>query len=132
MLPPPPAAAGPPADAPVRIVTATGPFTCSDDLSYAPLEALLDAASKRGADALVLLGPFVDEANEALSSADLALTFNELFDTQVPHKDGELLDKVHTYDLAILENIFRYAPISKLCMEGPMQYYKKGQAAAQH
>ena len=61
--PAPRAAAAPPpaATEPVRMLAAAGPFSCSDDLAYAPLDALLETAAKEVPAALILLGPFVDE-----------------------------------------------------------------------
>ena len=43
------------------MLAAAGPFSCSDDLAYAPLDALLETAAKEVPAALILLGPFVDE-----------------------------------------------------------------------
>ncbi|KAK9450307.1 DNA polymerase alpha subunit B N-terminal-domain-containing protein [Limtongia smithiae] len=43
-----------------RTVLAKGPYTTRDSLSYAPLRQLVDDAIAARADALVLLGPFVD------------------------------------------------------------------------
>jgi hypothetical protein len=44
----------------LSIVAAAGPFTCSDDLAYDPLTALLESLRPSPPDLLLLLGPFVD------------------------------------------------------------------------
>jgi hypothetical protein len=44
----------------LSIVAAAGPLTCSDDLTYDPLTALLEALRPNPPDLLLLLGPFVD------------------------------------------------------------------------
>ncbi|KAL9056019.1 MAG: hypothetical protein Q9162_003198 [Coniocarpon cinnabarinum] len=45
---------------PLNILTAAGPYTSEQDLAYEPLNALIDRAISTSADALVLLGPFLD------------------------------------------------------------------------
>jgi DNA polymerase alpha subunit B len=51
----------------LSIVAAAGPFTCSDDLSYDPLTALLEALRPNPPDLLLLLGPFVDAEHPRVS-----------------------------------------------------------------
>jgi DNA polymerase alpha subunit B len=49
---------------PLRVMVASGPFCCADNLEYAPLRDLLHQATKLDpVDVLVLLGPFVDVAH---------------------------------------------------------------------
>jgi hypothetical protein len=45
---------------PLSIMTASGPFTSSADLTYKPLQDLLDHAAQQKPDVLILTGPFVD------------------------------------------------------------------------
>ena len=45
---------------PLNIITSAGPYTADSDLSYEPLHALIDRAIATSADALILLGPFLD------------------------------------------------------------------------
>lgn len=45
---------------PLNIITSAGPYTADSDLSYEPLQALVDRAISTSADALILLGPFLD------------------------------------------------------------------------
>ena len=45
---------------PLSIMTAAGPYTADTDLTYEPLNALIDRAVSTSADALILLGPFLD------------------------------------------------------------------------
>jgi len=53
---------------PVTFMVAAGPYSTSDDLSYAPLNALLAKALEVRPDALVLLGPFIDEQHPKLAA----------------------------------------------------------------
>ena len=76
----------PPPSAPFNIVTATGPFTCTDDLSYAPLDELLRQAKRRHAAAVVLLGPFIDDAHPKLGDNRSPAPFPTLFASRVLRK----------------------------------------------
>lgn len=82
----PTAAPPPPPSAPFNIITATGPFTCTDDLSYAPLDELLRQAKRRHAAAVVLLGPFIDDAHPKLGDNRSPAPFPTLFASRVLRK----------------------------------------------
>eukprot|EP00316_Scyphosphaera_apsteinii_P019893 CAMPEP_0119318004 /NCGR_PEP_ID=MMETSP1333-20130426/45245_1 /TAXON_ID=418940 /ORGANISM="Scyphosphaera apsteinii, Strain RCC1455" /LENGTH=680 /DNA_ID=CAMNT_0007324095 /DNA_START=25 /DNA_END=2067 /DNA_ORIENTATION=- len=82
----PPQQTRPLVNASFNVITATGPFTCSDDLSYAPLDELLKVAVQRHASAIVLVGPFVDEVHPTVSSVDLSVSFLQLFSQTVLNK----------------------------------------------
>ena len=73
----------------VAIMSAAGPFTTTDDLTYAPFTALLQKAMEVRPDCLVLLGPFVDESHPAVAGGDVPVTYETLFCRQVldPLKD---------------------------------------------
>lgn len=87
--PPPPAEGGG-----ARVLVACGPYTTDDSLGYAPFLDLLAAAERHGPDALVLLGPFVDEAHPAVKAGSLgALTFEMLFREKVVDVLHAWLDK---------------------------------------
>lgn len=45
---------------PLSMMMASGPFTCSTDLTYKPLEDLLDHVAEQKPDVVILTGPFVD------------------------------------------------------------------------
>ena len=52
-------------------MTAAGPYTEANNLSYAPLEDLLSKVLTNKPDLLVLMGPFVDTSQEVLASGDM-------------------------------------------------------------
>jgi len=48
---------------PTSVVVASGPFSCTNDLKYEPLNDLLDFVAAENPDALILCGPLVDVEN---------------------------------------------------------------------
>jgi DNA polymerase alpha/epsilon subunit B len=67
----------------VSLVAASGPFSPSDDLSYEPLEALLEACARQAPDVVVLSGPFLDCEHPAVAAGTLDETFESVFRGQV-------------------------------------------------
>ena len=65
------------------LVVATGPFCCKDEMLYEPLQALLTQCSQKCPDVLVLLGPFVDANHSQVQDGTLAVTFEDVFQSQV-------------------------------------------------
>jgi hypothetical protein len=64
---------------PLSIMTASGPFTSSADLTYKPIQDLLDHAAQQKPDVLILTGPFVDCKHRQLNpeSAGTVGGFND-------------------------------------------------------
>jgi DNA polymerase alpha subunit B len=58
---------------PLSVMTACGPFTTNDNLSYAPLQDLFFKVLSSKPDVLVLVGPFVDVTQPLLSSGCVKL-----------------------------------------------------------
>ncbi|KAM0746375.1 DNA polymerase alpha, subunit B [Meredithblackwellia eburnea MCA 4105] len=65
--------------APMQLVVACGPFTVDSNLSYEPLTALLNLASKEKPDLLLLIGPFVDADHPLIKSGDVTQTPAQIF-----------------------------------------------------
>lgn len=55
---------------PLNLLVASGPYTMDSDLSFAPLHTLLQKAETEKADALVLVGPFLDLEHPIVASGD--------------------------------------------------------------
>lgn len=83
---------------PLNIIASAGPYTADGDLAYEPLHALIETAITSSADALVLLGPFLDTEHplirtgafpESLSidpdTATLTDVFHSLISTPLQH-----------------------------------------------
>ena len=86
------AAPTPRVEQPTTLLAAAGPFTTTDDLTYAPLNELLRRAADAKPDALVLVGPFVDEAHPAVASGEVPVSFQELFERQVVVRLAEFIE----------------------------------------
>ena len=56
---------------PLSVFIAAGPYTTDDNLDFAPLHALLDEAAAAFADALVLVGPFLDAEHPLVRTGNL-------------------------------------------------------------
>ncbi|KAK9823569.1 hypothetical protein WJX72_003884 [[Myrmecia] bisecta] len=67
----------------LSVVVAAGPFTCSEDVRYEPLQALLDYCQAHPVDVLLLLGPFVDSEHAAVADGSLDDAFQDVFEAQV-------------------------------------------------
>lgn len=92
----------------LRVMVAAGPYTTDDSLTYEPLRDLLAEAEQRGAHALILSGPFVDEAHPAIREpATLGVTYEHIFKEKV-------VDTLHAW-LAKLRESGRCAPTVVMC-----------------
>lgn len=60
---------------PVQILTASGPFTCSDNLDYEPLLDLLNMVKQTKPDVVILTGPFVDMEHKSHKAGQATLVF---------------------------------------------------------
>ena len=80
-------------DQPLNIIFASGPYTSEDNLDFEPLKALCIKAADDMADAVVLMGPFLDIEHPILAtgdfdvpdaaSADIDGTMSTLFKTLI-------------------------------------------------
>jgi DNA polymerase alpha subunit B len=64
---------------PVKVMTAAGPYTTSQDLEYQPLMDLLGTIEIEKPDVVILMGPFVDLRQEKVESGE---------DLTVEYEDG--------------------------------------------
>ena len=66
---------------PLGLMVAAGPFTTTDDLSFAPLFALLAEAVRVRPDVLLLLGPFVDAEHREIADnfSTVTASYESLF-----------------------------------------------------
>jgi DNA polymerase alpha subunit B len=87
---------------PLSVFAASGPFTTSGDLDYAPLVDLLAIASRLQPDAVILTGPFVDvnhplckdgEVNfEDVDGNKVPVTYETVFQDRVARTIEEFFD----------------------------------------
>ncbi|KAL1525284.1 hypothetical protein AB1Y20_020147 [Prymnesium parvum] len=81
-----------PASEPVALIVSAGPFTTTEDLTYAPFVELLRIASSRRISALVLMGPFVDELHPSIASLDVEMSFDQFFQQRVVEPLVDLIE----------------------------------------
>ncbi|KAM3583242.1 DNA-directed DNA polymerase alpha subunit pol12 [Umbelopsis sp. WA50703] len=68
---------------PLDICVAAGPYTLDDDLTYQPLEELLQTIAPEQPDILILLGPFVSTSHPLLVNGEVDATPVDVFRTQI-------------------------------------------------
>lgn len=66
-----------------NMVIASGPYTTTDNLAYEPLRAIIEYCEKEKPDALMLLGPFVDQEHPSISKGTIDATFEDIFEIKV-------------------------------------------------
>lgn len=77
-----------------NVMVAAGPYTTSSDLSFSPLDELLQQAADRRALVVVLIGPFIDEMHPNLLSGNFpGASFEQLFEARVMAKIDAFLSK---------------------------------------
>jgi DNA polymerase alpha subunit B len=63
----------------MQVVIATGPFTCSDALTYEPLQSLVQYTKEHKPHLLVLCGPFVDSAQQHVQDSMMEGSYDQFF-----------------------------------------------------
>jgi len=87
------------------IMVASGPFTTSKDLDYKPLEDLLDVVRREKPQAVMLLGPFVDEDHAMIKDGDLEVTFETLFDDLMRKITDVIVDECESTELILIPSM---------------------------
>ncbi|KAL1966877.1 hypothetical protein VTN77DRAFT_3842 [Rasamsonia byssochlamydoides] len=91
---------------PLNVFIASGPYTADDNLEFEPLNELCKKAAEEYADALILMGPFVDLEHPLIASGDFDLP-------DIPGLDPD------TANLTTLFRHFITGPLHKLCAAVP-------------
>ncbi|KAL3460343.1 DNA polymerase alpha subunit B N-terminal-domain-containing protein [Aspergillus heterothallicus] len=90
----------------LNVMVASGPYTTDDNLDFEPLREICQKAAESYADAVVLMGPFLDIEHPLLASGDFDLPETDGFDP----------------DTTTLTTVFRHciaAPLQKLAAAVP-------------
>ena len=116
---------------PLKVVVATGPFTCSDNLEYQPLIDLVGTAiEKSKPDVVILAGPFVDINQKLVASGDTFWSDDQGGNILVPYETvfmmqiSSVLEELYindaslqtqfilvpSFDDATVENVYPQAP----------------------
>ncbi|KAG9284477.1 hypothetical protein G9A89_014081 [Geosiphon pyriformis] len=65
------------------VIAAAGPFTMDDNLDFEPFCELVKQLSLVKPDAVILMGPFVDENHQLIRSGNLDITPEEIFSRKI-------------------------------------------------
>ncbi|RCI02079.1 DNA-directed DNA polymerase alpha subunit pol12, partial [Rhizopus stolonifer] len=85
---------------PLEMITAAGPFTLNDDLSFQPLEDLLQMCATQKPDVILLMGPFVSSQHPRIFSGKIETLPEQIFADQIYKRLEQVLDiLVHTHVL---------------------------------
>lgn len=75
---------------PLKVFTASGPFTTSDSMSYQPFVDFLHVVMEQSPDVVILTGPFVDMRQEAIQSGKTTIELEDdagnLVEQSVPYE----------------------------------------------
>ena len=96
---------------PLQIVTASGPFTCSDNLDYDPFNDFMEKVRETKPDVVILTGPFVDMRHKSISAGqatvkyengvDVTVSYEVFFTTQI----SQLLEELYEDDDSVQTQI---------------------------
>lgn len=89
----------------VDIMVAAGPFTTTGDLSYDPLNDLLDVVRRDCPDVLIMIGPFVDEDHPMIKAADCDVTYEELFQQVLSQAQEAITESKATAELIVIPSL---------------------------
>lgn len=92
---------------PLNLIVSSGPYTADTDLAYEPLQALCSRAEDTRADALIMLGPFLDIEHPLIASGQIP----DLPPSTSSNPDTQTLTDVFRGLIAL--------PLQKLCQVLP-------------
>jgi DNA polymerase alpha subunit B len=106
---------------PLEMITASGPFTLNDDLSFQPLEDLLNHCKDQQPDLVVLMGPFVSRRHPRIISGKVESLPEQIFADQVVKrvtgflehcKETQVLLVPHMDDMIVYWSLFPQPPLN--------------------
>ncbi|KAG1171089.1 hypothetical protein G6F70_007228 [Rhizopus microsporus] len=77
---------------PLEMITAVGPFTLDGDLSFKPLEALVQKCIEDRPDIVLLMGPFIPATHPMIARGKISTSPEDLFRQQIEVRLKNLLD----------------------------------------
>ncbi|KAF2797537.1 DNA polymeras-like protein alpha/primase associated subunit [Melanomma pulvis-pyrius CBS 109.77] len=100
---------------PLTILIASGPYTTDQNLDFAPLHTLLDNAASSYADAVVLVGPFLDAEHPLIRAGDFDIpphmtnpdqaTMTDLFRHYISSALQSLAQRVPTCNIILVPSL---------------------------
>jgi len=89
----------------VDILVAAGPFTTTADMTYAPLDDLLDVIRREKPDAVVLIGPFVDEEHPAVKKLELDVSHDDQFEEVINRIGAVVIEETESTELLLVPSL---------------------------
>lgn len=89
---------------PAKVLTASGPFTASDNLEYQPFVDLMHVIMEQLPDVVILTGPFVDMRHDEVKKGNVLLELDDNVHQVVPHealfanKISGLIEEMYSMD----------------------------------
>jgi hypothetical protein len=71
---------------PVKVLTACGPFTTSDNMDYQPFVDFMHVIIEQSPDVVILTGPFVDMRQETVNTGNVTIEVDENENQTVPYE----------------------------------------------
>lgn len=71
---------------PVKVLTACGPFTTSDNMNYEPFVDFMNVVMEQSPDVVILTGPFVDMRQETVKTGNVTLEGDDNGHLTVPYE----------------------------------------------
>ena len=90
---------------PLNVIFSSGPYTADDNLDFEPLHTLCEKAKEEMADAVILVGPFLDVEHPLLASGDFDLPESRRMD--------------HDTTMATCFRLWISTPVQRLCSAVP-------------
>ncbi|KAI8367010.1 DNA polymerase alpha/epsilon subunit B-domain-containing protein [Choanephora cucurbitarum] len=79
---------------PLEMIVAAGPFTLNDDLSFQPLEDMLQMCATQKPDVVLLMGPFISSQHPRLLSGKIETLPEQLFVEQIGRRLEQLVESL--------------------------------------
>jgi DNA polymerase alpha subunit B len=80
--------------APLKVITACGPFTTSDSMEYQPIVDLMHEIMEQAPDVVILTGPFVDMRQELIKEGKPTVEL----EVELENGTQEIVSKIVSYD----------------------------------
>ncbi|TMW63425.1 hypothetical protein Poli38472_002366 [Pythium oligandrum] len=95
---------------PLRVVTASGPFTTTSNVSYLPLNDLLQIVREQKPDVLILVGPFIDTTHASFRDGlvefdGMMLGFEDIFLFKVMAALDSILEQHKTLQVVMVPSV---------------------------
>ncbi|KAJ2960153.1 hypothetical protein NQZ79_g4508 [Umbelopsis isabellina] len=107
---------------PLDICVAAGPYTLDDDLTYQPLEDLLQTLASEQPDILILLGPFVPASHPLLVNGEVDASPVDVFRTQISSRLQRFIQQCPRSQVLIVPHsddlVHNYAVFPQPAMHG--------------